>query len=249
MISNLANLRAENFFLYKNSQEIINLEKKYGKFCFVPLDIPVISDNTIVDNYFEIAKQVTKIKKDVASNIIGSSNFLSLDYSKNLDKTKYHVWTRTSSESNNLKLKNLLDQLYAYLPFTYIENFSLWSSLSNVNLHRDRAIFFDIPNSFRINLYDSNIQPTLFLEEFPSNKLDSVEKDRFFIPKFEYTNTFIWNNYRTKHGSFFTPPGRKILLIVGQVIIDWKKYDILLERSISKYKNNLMESCFNFSDF
>ena len=87
---------------------------------------------------------------------------------------------------------------------------------------------------FRIKLFDNNPFETLKLHLSPMDKQE-VETYRFKVPA--DTNSWVWNNLRTKHGSFYDPSKRKILLILSTFNIDWKKYDSLLERSVSKFEN------------
>ena len=71
------------------------------------------------------------------------------------------------------------------------------------------------------------------------------------------TNTFAWNNLRTKHRSVYLNNGKKtykkVLFIVRQIPETPKQiqqYIDLLERSISKYKENVrIDEKFQIKDF
>jgi hypothetical protein len=66
----------------------------------------------------------------------------------------------------------------------------------------------------------------------------SVNEIFKFMP-YTDTNTFVWNNLRAVHSSKFTIGHTKILLIINEIDseIDWNKYEMLLEKSIEKYKD------------
>jgi hypothetical protein len=97
-------------------------------------------------------------------------------------------------------------------------------------------------------LYDQNIAKTLSLSEcLPDQEHDLTTE--FPIPKILDTNSFAWNNLRVKHGSFFIPNVRKIILILDWYELDVDKYNKLMQRSVEKYKNYIMHSKKNLNDF
>jgi hypothetical protein len=97
-------------------------------------------------------------------------------------------------------------------------------------------------------LYDQNIAKTLSLSEcLPDQEHDPTTE--FPIPKILDTNAFAWNNLRVKHGSFFIPNIRKIILILDWYELDVDKYNKLMQRSVEKYKNYIMRSKQNLNNF
>lgn len=242
----LKTLRLNSLLSSKDKSRVIDLEKKYGNICYTPLDLPLIIDNNVVEQWDEKSKRVSKIAVDVASKNTGYSRFNSIDYvNTNMSKS---IWTRNNSEEINQLLKNLTEQIYDYLPIKFLVSYSLWSSNDAIGPHRDQASFYDLPSSFRIMLHDENPKPTLFVSEAPKGKIQ-IYKDINLIPRLEKTNSFIWNNFRTMHGSFYDSSYKKILLIIGNAVVDWEKYDMLIERSIKKYQDEVVYSKFKFEDF
>jgi hypothetical protein len=97
-------------------------------------------------------------------------------------------------------------------------------------------------------LYDQNIAKTLSLSEcLPDHEYDPTIT--FPIPKILDTNSFAWNNLRVKHGSFFIPDVRKVILILDWYELDVDKYHELMQRSVDKYNNYIMHSKKNLNDF
>lgn len=134
------------------------------------------------------------------------------------------------------------------LPFNARPEFSIWSSIGTVWPHRDQGPWRDLPFSFRAMLYDENPKSTLYLAEvLPDQRID---KNKVFpLPRLLDTNTFAWNNLRTKHGSTYEHPHRKILLIFGNTQMNTKKLEDLYERSIAKYEQFTMKSTLGLNDF
>jgi hypothetical protein len=68
---------------YFEDHRIHPLEKKYGKYLYVPLDIPMIklTDHEKFTSYFfENAKMSSKLRADASTSIYGFSNFLSIEF-------------------------------------------------------------------------------------------------------------------------------------------------------------------------
>jgi hypothetical protein len=116
-----------------------------------------------------------------------------------------------------------------------------WSSIKEIPWHRDQTKFTDFPGSFRISLYDENPESTLKLVDcLPDESIQ--DNSEFILPRLDETNSFVWNNLRTKHSSTFDPKFRKILLIIDSYTLDTDRYNKLLEKSIEKFKDSLMIS-------
>ena len=135
-----------------------------------------------------------------------------------------------------------------YFPFQHLEKITCWSSNKAVSWHRDHGRWTDNPSSFRIIIHDENPSQTLYVAEHrPDTKLDISNK--FPIPRLDETNSFVWNNLRLQHGSEFIPGHRKILLILARYKLDQDRYHDLMERSVKKYKDNILMSNYKISDF
>jgi hypothetical protein len=98
-------------------------------------------------------------------------------------------------------------------------------------------------------LYDTNPVQTLKLAECLPDHPEDAELLKIPIPRLAETNSVVWNNLRTKHGSFFVEPFRKIILIIDRYELDVERYHELMERSVEKYNNHLMISDRNLNDF
>lgn len=230
----------------------IEAERKFGNILLTPLDIPVIKDSDFVNWYWSNSKKINKIIPDIATERNDLESFVSIDYvhkNSNWILERNNVWSLNSYSNLETLFPNLFDQIHEYFPFKTIESFSVWSSTEPIGLHRDKSVFLDIPASFRIMIYDDNPSPTLHVEEFSADSSTPEPNSGRYVPRLDDTNSFVWSNLRTKHGSFYNPGYRKILLIFTHVVIDWKKYCDLIDRSISKYKNQCLTSKLSITDF
>jgi hypothetical protein len=97
-------------------------------------------------------------------------------------------------------------------------------------------------------LYDTNLIPTLSL--IPSLPDTSNEFAGLFpIKSIPETNSFVWNNLRTKHGSTYIPPFKKIVIILDRYDLDIDRYNDLMVRSIEKFKSHSMISNHSLESF
>ena len=226
--------------------ELITTEQ-WGNNCFVPLDIPRYDYPELVSWYFERAKPVYKLKSDIANSDYGMTNFDSIDIFIE-DQIQDHIWSINPQQEFLSQFPEIVERIYKDFPFKSIRKFNLWSSIKGVRFHRDHTKFVDYPSSFRIMLYDQNPIPTLQLSEcLPDHSHDP--RTEFPVSKIADTNSFVWNNLRVKHGSFFIPNFRKIILILDWYELDVDKYNALMQRSVEKYKNYIMHSKKNLNDF
>lgn len=220
---------------------ILRAEEMWGRYCFTPLAIPCIADPIIQEWFLNYKKPITKIKPDIAGNTYGESNFESIDIFDN--ESPNDVWSSNQYKNFKTDFKDFYNQLMDLLPFKRLESFSFWSSTRLISPHRDQTVFVDLPLSFRVMLYDSNPEQTLWVKECPPGKFSFDQPaDKFFIPRLDSTNSFAWNNLRVIHGSDCVPEYYKILLIINFAEIDWFKYYKLIEQSVDRYEKNLLVS-------
>ena len=232
----------------KYNPDLLGTEQ-WGKYCYVPLDIPKYEYPELVDWYFSEAKPIYKLKPDIANSKYGMTNFDSVDVFLT-GKVEDHIWTTVNPQQNFLTLfPELVERLYKEFPLKSIDRLNIWSSNRDVPYHRDHTSCVDYPSGFRIMLYDSNPIQTLGLAERIPDQPNEELFYKFLIPKLPDTNSFVWNNLRTQHGSFFIQGFRKIILIIDKYELDINRYHDLMERSIKKYQNNLMISKKLLSDF
>lgn len=218
---------------------IYDLESRYGKYCYTPLAVPVIQDSKIVDWFFEHCKKIVKLKPDVADTEFGYSLFNSVNVC--LDdayRAKNPIWSDNDYPKFDLEFPHFYQQLMEYLPLTKIPRLSFWNSTRPIAPHRDHNCFIDLPNSFRVLIYDENPTDTLYVYE----DSDQGPGPKVYIKRHSDTNSFVWNNLRVAHGSSYNDGYRKILLIINNFIPDHLRYIKCLEASISKYSMDALVS-------
>jgi hypothetical protein len=213
--------------------------EELGKYCYIPLDIPKIESPQLVKWFFEECKPTYRLQPDIASPSKGGTNFDTIDILPTGESVDKH----TDAWSLNLRndfldlFPDVFDQIMEYFPFKKLTRLRMWSSNKKVTYHRDHTIFVDYPSSFRIMLFDEN--PIQTLKIYPSLPGESIESNhKFILPRFENTNSFVWNNLRVKHGSNFDPIYRKILFILDRYELDIDRYKQLIKQSLDKYQNH-----------
>lgn len=223
----------------KNNPKAFEIEQKYGKYLLVPLAVPLfeIPDKDHFMTWWEAhAIRPTKQKGDYVASDLGISPFESVDLLQEIgDDWNLNLQT----ESFKKEFPKLWQQFNDSFPCDKLYSINLWSSVQPFTEHRDSAEMVDFPASFRVKLYDENPEETLFVFDNPSNPYTCEEPT--FLPRLPSTNTYVWNNLRTMHGSVYDQKYKKILAVVaGQVNLD--RYDELLSRSTAIYKDNCLIS-------
>jgi len=256
---NFTSMRAQELE-FLDRELYLDLERSFGKYLFVPFDIPNILPNDIerfVNFFFTQAGSISKRISDFSSKVNSidpANSYLSINsVSPN--------WTGGSFTTNPcpeayIEFPELFEQIHDYMPFVGGKDFrwSMWSSRANVPLHRDLTSMIDAPTAIRIKLVDTNPFETLSLI------LDPVDKEvdhKFSLPILSDTNSFAWNNLRTKHKSVYlkhpTNAYRKILFIVREepkTAKEINQYVDLLEKSIAKYKKEtVIDTITTISDY
>jgi len=241
---NVIRYPGDNLPLKKLLEYKLEAEKRFGDCLFVPLDIPLIKDDLFVEWYWENAKIINKVRPDIASPHTGLNSYISVDIAEEGSWVLSHeqTWSTNFRTDFSKLFPKLVEQFYEYFPMKKIDSYVIWSSTKSIGAHRDPTIFLDLPSSFRIMLHDENPLPTLYVEEYKADTNFPVPDTKKYVPKLENTNSFVWNNLRTKHGSDHTMGQRKILLIFKYFLIDWEKYYSLLDRSIVKYSDHYLKS-------
>lgn len=220
--------------------KILDLEKKFGHVCFTPLSIPLIKPREpekFRNWYFDTSKLSIKQNKDIATQYTGGSSFRSIDLlPKGYDAAK-SIWSKNIVENFNQQWPDLWEQFYEFLPFEKIEGFSMWSSTKDILPHRDQSLFLDIPLEFRVLLDDPNPEPNLFIGECLPNFSTDQHLSHRALPNHIDTNSFVWNNLRSRHYSNYNEDYKKIIMIFHWTCkINWKKYEVLIEKSLDSYK-------------
>lgn len=243
---------------YLAEQRLMQLEKepylkdleRWGKYCYVPLDIPKIEYPEVVEWFFSRCKPTSKIRADVAGETYGDTEnlFNTVDVSFTDREYAFQIWKLNLQNDFIDSFPYVYERIMDEFPFKSIENFRFWSSQAGIRFHRDQTRFVDFPGAFRINLEDTNFVSTLkLIESVPDH--DPSMSPRFTLPKIESTNSFVWNNLRTEHGSLHNKKFHKILLIIDNYELDIDRYHALIERSINKYSEHLMISNRKLEEF
>jgi hypothetical protein len=211
------------------------LENTYGKYWYVPFDIPIIKTNDtehFVSWWFSRSRTAVKQKPNIANpGGIYNSHFKSI----NSDDIDNEVWTKNFVKETFDLFPELREQVEEYFPINYLGTWRMWSSTAEILNHRDDDSLVDFPCAMRIKLYDENPVETLWIRE------DDVPYEKYYLPALTDTNSFAWNNLRTYHGSSYNPLFKKILwLITIDNNLNVNKYIDLMDRSISKYNQLIM---------
>jgi hypothetical protein len=230
-------------------QDRIEEIEQWGKYCYVPLDIPRFNEQKFINYFFERAQPIRKLKTDVSSSSTpGYSNFDSVDVEFDNRYPGLGIWHENFQNDFLDHFQDFYNKIMEYFPFRSISKFAFWSSNNQIQYHRDQSRFTDNPNSFRIMLHDENpIQTLGIVETLPDQLLD--QSNRFMIPRLAETNSFAWNNLRTKHGSTFDYKHRKILLMIDRYELDVDRYHDLMRRSVEKYADQVLVSNRDITDF
>lgn len=227
--------------------ERIELEK-WGQYCYVPLDLPVYDYPEINQWIMEQSSPSVKLSGDIASPVYGAVNFDAVDVYPKGNIHSPDMWSTNPRQDFLEIFPFFVERIMDEFPFKTLPNLKFWSSNKHIHFHRDHAEFTDNPSSFRIMMFDNNPTQSLrLIESLPDT--DADYGTIFPIPRIPSTNSFVWNNLRTKHGSVYKPEHRKLLLILNNAEIDVRKYDDLMERSIAKYKDFTMVSIHSTSDY
>ena len=231
-----------------NTDLFTDLERAYGKYLYVPFDVPKIEPKNMADFvrfYYRNAKVVEKKMSDFVDNKEQAnevSPYLSITSPVEVSGRVSAQWAGNEVPEIYDKFPELFDQFYEYFPFAESSRFgwTMWSSNKDIPAHRDYGVQVDVPITIRTMLFDNNPSQSLRLFLDP---LDKQVDFRYNINLPKDTNTFAWNNLRQKHYSVYTPGHRKILWIISPFMIEnaFKKnhvnqYVDLLDRSIAKYK-------------
>lgn len=216
------------------------LEQTYGKYLFVPYDLPKIQINDLekfLIFFFRNGKHAGKQVEDLSSSTFNATRSTYLTIDSKVDSWT-PVWTRNIVESVYTEFPELFEQIHDLMPWVGDKDFrwNMWSSANKVPPHRDHTSMIDMPLAMRIKLFDSNPTETLSLLTDPIKEHNNTYVT---LPRTEDSNSYAWNNLRTKHSSTWRPNARKILFIWRDKLANAQQinqYVDLLDRSIAKYQ-------------
>jgi hypothetical protein len=237
-----------------NADRILEIEKKFGQYTYIPLQIPKfeLKDIEKFQSWWFTHAELATRKRDSIDGELHTghqlfSNFLTVGIHPPVEQ---FIRNENYREDFFLEFPEIRDQIFEYFPINKIEFCLMWSSIRHISPHRDHFNFIDLPLSFRSLLYDENPKPTLYYKECLPNEILNYGQEVQYVEKFEDTNSWCWNNLRVKHGSDYNPMHKKIIIVVeGLKDINWDKYECLLEKSISAYEKHLSISNQKIKDF
>lgn len=226
--------------------EIEDLEKKFGKYIYVPLALPVfeIPDKDHFLNWW--SKNSIRPNKTVSEDLSPETNFTSAEAVNLIQKVKFYWDPNVQTDNFKKEFPHLWQQFHDLLPFDEILSLTLWSSFKEFKEHRDPGELLDIPMSVRIMLYDENPEETLYLYDNPTRPYECGPIIQ--LPRAPGTNTRAWNNLRVKHGSIYNPAYKKIMgITTGLVSI--QRYEKLMNDSINIYKDQCIVSNYSIENY
>lgn len=236
--SELSKTRNQQLVDYPSLADI----ERWGKYCALPLDIPRIDSPALISWFFDNAQEVKKTKPEqVVADIGGPSLFKSIDVSPTGRLDQPDAWDTNWRQDFLSLFPEVYKQIMEYFPFTSLDRLRIWSSIKRIPWHRDQTWFVDSPTSFRIMLYDDNPVQTL--------KVRTRINGDFSLPRLETTNSYVWNNLRTEHGSNHILGHSKILIILERYSLDFNRYHDLISRSVDKYHKYSMIDSRPLSDY
>ena len=217
------------------------LEQTYGKYLFVPYNIPSIKIKDLekfILYFNNNAKHASKTQIDFASATFNATDrtYRSID---SVTPGWAPIWSLNALEKTYTEFPEIFEQIHDYMPWVGNKDFpwNMWSSAADIIPHRDNTSLIDAPLSMRVKLFDNNASETLYLLTDPIKQ----HTNKYIpIPQLAETNSFAWNNLRTKHRSLMSANGMKVLFIWrGKLITNHQvnQYVDLLDRSIAKYKD------------
>ena len=216
--------------------------EQWQRYGYMPFDIPRIESSELVKWFFERAEPVVKKNPDFSTTAVGLSSYNSVDVFPNGyddNNIARAAWSLNIHQEFMDLFSDVYEQIMSSFPFTKLNKISLWNSQRAIGWHRDDSKFIDCPNEFRVLLHDENPDSTVKVAEaLPDTDINTSSV--YSAPRLADTNSFAWNNLRTKHSTDFESAHKKIVMIFARVEIDVDRYHDLMKRSEVKYGNQAM---------
>lgn len=239
----ITSLRNKDPIMNSNKSVVLELEKAYGKYLFVPFDIPLIKpkdEEAFVSWYKRKSLRSVKNMPNISNpQGIGNNHFFTINGSANADE----IWSQNVVDDTFILFPELKEQLLEFFPITYLGRWRMWSSTEKIKIHRDDDSMVDCPMSLRVKLYDSNPAETLWIRK--ENAIETGDAipsagPHVFIKTRPETNSFAWNNLRTFHGSEYASFYKILWIITCDTNLHINRYVDIMDRSISKYNESLI---------
>lgn len=247
-IYHISENRKEQLSIYvDNPTKMLELEKQYGKYLFVPLALPIFElpdKEHFFDWWYKKMAVTMKTGGDIVMDGYGITPFESIDIVNDIG----NQWWESNNHRDSFKTEfpKLWQQFNDYVPVHQLLRLTFWSSRHEIHEHRDTAEYMDVPLSYRFMLYDDNPEETLFLFDNPLRPYHC--EDAQPLKRAPGTNSFVWNNLRAKHGSVYNQGHKKVIAFaVGTV--DTARYEELIERSVNTYKDYCITSKYSIENY
>lgn len=225
---------------------IRRLESLYGKYLFLPLDLPQpVAKPSFANWWNTYSKPVNKIKADITEQsrttdlnkdsrgVYGGDEIFNSINSPTSINNIFEANVRDDAPDHVANLDEFVDSLK-----TSRKSYNFWSSNRQINYHRDTGPWLDLPVMFRAMVYDTNPSSTFSIVESPTDvpyAPSELSKHTKTIPRVPGCVTFGVNNVRAEHGSYYHHGYTKCILICNTSRFDLDAYEDLMERSIKKY--------------
>jgi len=240
-------IKDEKILFSKYRNVFINNETKsvedWKEYCYLPLDIPRIDRPDIVEWVYQTCKKSEKINISTLNPALKEIPF-------NTVEVYYHGTSALAKRTSRIRTVNIrndfietfpdfYDQIIELFPFKSFNYLMFLNSTSDVMFHRDQETVFDGPSQFRIMMHDSNPQPTFGFVNVKPDETPDLTQIHYEV-RLPETNSLVWNNLRTKHGSFYTLGYQKLILGILDYELDIPRLHDLMKRSVEKYKDYAM---------
>jgi hypothetical protein len=202
---------------------------------FLPLDLPYVTcDAEKIKNFMDLNS--TRINYSWTEKVQQPWNHVIVRSPKFKDNTAQipgSGW-REDFKIEFPEVVNAVERL-PYLKILYVYLFEQCIEVAPHFDHLGKNLNVDLePASYRINLLMEDQQAFYICND--------IECSSFTHPQFPlYTNTWVFSNKETMHGSIMPENGkRKILLIIGSGVLDESLHLELLKKSFIKYQNFIL---------
>lgn len=242
---------ARNHILSVNPS--LRTAEKWGKCVCLPLDIPRFDYPDLTLWFFENCRKLelrpsmTTVDPEYISSSVDGIDLIADDTSNPILQQP-HDWVKNKRDEFFTEFSHIHEHILDSFPIKKLYGMRLWSSTRNITLHREVPHFVDYPGSFRVMLFDRNPQQTLHVVPvLPDHDVTNLVKTP--VPVLPETNSFAWNNLRSKHGSDHNPAHRKVLLIIENYTLDVDRYHDLMKRSLKKYEQHALFDRYDKHDY
>lgn len=238
----------------QDSVKIREMVEKYHHVQYTPIDTGNIDvPQDFVDWFFDSAKL------NSCPFPIWDKNWLSV-----YKKADYDFSYLGSAQNKDLSLYpdikdmfvHLFEQLEEQLPYEKLESFNISSNVKDIILHRDPFYLISLPISYRVMLYDENTEGTYnHIQYLPTDEVIEFKDDAYIdhesfrngvfgksaMHQPENGQSFVYNNFTTKHSAAKHEDKKKILFIPRMSNpIEWDKFEEQIQRSMEKYKDSIL---------